>query len=216
MAKNRGFISGITGRLGNTTSGYYRGAYITRVLAEKVSNPRTRRQETVRARFKALTQLASAFMPIFDNSGAHGLTQYSRHKRHSEFNCFTHLNWDMVSASNPFDVEVSYADLIVGKGKLPQVSFAAPSFEETNSIQCAFIGNNDEPGADSSDSVYLFAYSPELGKGLLSAPVSRSEQSITLNTPLGWNGTTVHVYGVTVSGSNVASDGAYVGSGTIN
>lgn len=216
MAKNRGFISGITGRLGNTTSGYYRGAYITRILAEKVSNPRTRRQETVRARFSVLVKLASAFMPIFDNSGAKGLTKYSRHKRHSEFNCFTHLNWEQVSASNPFDVEVNYAGLIVAKGKTPPVQFAAPSFEDTNSIQCTFIGNSDAEGADSSDSVYLFAYSPELGKGLLSAPVSRSEQSITLNTPMSWNGTMVHAYGMVISNEGVASDGVYVGSGSIN
>lgn len=216
MAKNRGFIAGITGRLGNTTSGYSRGAYITRVLAEKVSNPKTRAQETVRARFKALVALASAFMPAFDNSGARGLSQYSRHKRHSEFNCFTHLNWENVSASNPFDVEVNYADLILGKGKCPQVSFAAPSFEETNQVSCTFVGNTDQEGADSSDEVYLFLYSPELGKGLLSSPVSRSEQSITAVTPLGWNGTTVHVYGLVKNAKGIAADSVYVGSGSIN
>ena len=216
MAKNRGFICGITGRLGNTTSGYYRGKYITRILAEKVSNPRTRRQETVRARFKELVALASAFMPAFDDSGAKGLTKYSRHARHTEFNCFTHLNWEKVSASNPFDVEISYADLVMGKGKLPQVSFAAPSFEETNTVQCAFIGNSDQEGADSSDSVYLFLYSPELRKGLLGAPVSRSEQTITVSTPLGWNGTTVHVYGLTLNDKGEAAESQYVGSGTIN
>lgn len=216
MAKNRGFIAGITGRLGNTTSGYSRGAYITRVLAEKVSNPKTRKQETTRARFKTMVELASAFMPAIDNSGARGLSQYSRHKRHSEFNCFFHLNFDKVSASNPFDVEVAYAEIVCAKGKCPQVSFAAPSFAETNTISCTFVGNSDAQGADSGDSVYLFAYSPELGKGIVSAPVSRSEQSITLNTPLAWNGTTVHVYGFVVSDKNVASDSSYVGTGSIN
>lgn len=216
MAKNRGFICGITGRLGNTTSGYYRGKYITRILAEKVSNPRTRKQMTIRARFAAMSKLASAFMPAYDNSGARGLSKYSHHARHTEFNCFTHLNWEKVTASNPYDVEVSYAELKVASGKLAEVTFAAPSFEETNSIQCAFIGNSDAPGADSSDSVYLFAYSPELGKGMVSAPVSRSEQSITLYTPLGWNGTTVHVYGFVINDKNEASESSYVGSGSIN
>ena len=144
------------------------------------------------------------------------LHKMAQSARNSEANSFMHINFDLVSASNPFDVEVNYADLKIADGKLPEVSFAAPSFEETNSIQCAFVGNSDAEGADSSDSVYLFAYSPELGKGLLSAPVSRSEQSITLDTPLGWNGTTVHVYGFTVNEKGVASDSSYVGSGSIN
>ena len=160
----------------------------------------------------AAAELASEFLPAV-KLGLHKMAQSARN---SEANSFMHLNFDSVSASNPFDVEVSYADLKIADGKLPEVSFAAPSFEETNSIQCAFIGNVEAEGADSSDSVYIFAYSPELGKGLLSAPVSRSEQSITLNTPLGWNGTTVHVYGFTVNGTGVASDSCYVGSGSIN
>lgn len=209
---NSGILGGFSGKVGTVVGYISRGKAFMRHYVKNVQNPRTRKQQTQRTRFGVIVALASEFLPAV-KLGLHKMAQSARN---SEANSFMHLNFDSVSASNPFDVEVSYADLKIADGKLPEVSFAAPSFEETNSIQCAFIGNVEAEGADSSDSVYLFAYSPELGKGLLSAPVSRSEQSITLNTPLGWNGTTVHVYGFTVNGTGVASDSCYVGSGSIN
>lgn len=209
---NSGILGGFSGKVGTVVGYISRGKAFMRHYVKNVQNPRTRKQQTQRTRFGTTVALASEFLPAV-KLGLHKMAQSARN---SEANSFMHINFDSVSASNPFDVEVNYADLKIADGKLPEVSFAAPSFEETNCIQCAFVGNSDAEGADSSDSVYLFAYSPELGKGLLSAPVSRSEQSITLDTPLGWNGTTVHVYGFTVNEKGVASDSSYVGSGSIN
>lgn len=210
MAKSQGFVLPFTGRVGRTTTGYRAGRYITRVIPDvKPTGDPTREQLTQQARFAKLGNL----MSVINSALQKGLNHLSRTYA---FQQGVKLNSAAVTASNPYDVEVSYAELVVSKGKLPEVSFAAPNFQETNVIRCAFTGNDGAEGADSGDSVYVLAYSPELNQALLSAPVSRSENSVVLNTPLGWNGTMVHVYGFAVRNRNVVSNSAYVGSGTIN
>lgn len=210
MAKSQGFVLPFTGRVGRTTTGYRAGRYITRVIPDvKPTGDPTTAQKIQQARFAKLGNL----MSVINAALQKGLNHLSRTYA---FQQGVKLNAAAVTASNPIDVEVSYADLVVSKGKLPAVSFAAPSFPETNTISVDFVGNMDQEGADSADQVYILAYSPELNQAMLSSPVSRSERTVIMITPLGWNGSTVHVYGFAIRNRSVVSNSAYVGTGTIN
>lgn len=57
-------------------------------------------------------------------------------------------------------------------------------------------------------------------EGLLSAPANRSDGTLSLTVPAGWNGLTVHVWGFTVGtkknfNKDLASITTYIGNGTI-
>ena len=210
MAKSQGFVLPFTGRVGRTTTGYRAGRYITRVIPDvKPTGDPTKEQIEQRAKFGFIANLMSTFI-ISLRMGLNHLDPTYAYQQGIK------LNFPKVSLNGQGQPQITYADIELSKGKIPNASFAAPSFEETNTIQVSFTGNVSEVGAKSTDEVYIVAYTPDLNAALVSAPQPRTAQSITINTPLGWNGCHVYVYGFVVRSARVVSDSAYVGTGTIN
>lgn len=210
MAKSQGFILPFTGRLGKTTTGYRAGRYISRVIPDaKPTGEPTESQEKQRIKFGFIANLMSALTEPL-KMGLNHLDPTYAYQQGIKLN-FTHVQ---LSAQN--DPSISYSEMILSKGKIPNASFAAPSFEETNSILVEFVGNQSEVGAKDTDNVYIIAYSPQLNAALISTPNPRTGHADEIVTPLGWNGVTVHVWGFVVRSKRVVSDSVYVGTGTIN
>ncbi|MBR6844230.1 MAG: hypothetical protein IKM79_03915 [Bacteroidales bacterium] len=201
------------GKIGNVVTYITRGKNIVRIYTDTVGNPRTDKQQIVRARFSKLTKLGSDFTSALSI----GFSYLAKQRRNFPGNNFITGNWEAVSASSPDEVTVNYAELKVAQGPLPEVTFGAVDWgsEEHLTIAVTFDGNVGTPRTDSDDEVYIFAYVPELGQGLLSSPAVRSAGEISLTVPAGWNGMTAHLWGFAVGkGSNnngQVSDSAYVG-----
>ena len=210
MAKSQGFILPFTGRLGKTTTGYRAGRYISRVIPDvKPTGEPTESQREQRLIFGRLGEVMSAFntalqMGLNNVNPTYGYQQGMKR------------NFDACSLNGGGEVVIDYTAIELAKGHVVEVSFAAPSFDETNNVEVGFNGNTDYPDAKQTDQVYIVVYDPKQNKALVSSPVLRTSVQTHIQTPLGWNGAEVHVYGFTVRNRREVSNSAYIGTGTIN
>ena len=188
--------------------------YIRTAAPEKERTP-TERQAIVRSRFKVISELAAQAK----NALKLGLKKKAKQLKCSVYNTFTKLNWDNVRSNMPGVTTVNYPEVILAVGNVPNVRFGSPNFDEPLSITVTFQGNADMIDADATDKVYMYAYCPDTGEGILTDSVSRSASTITMNVPTNWNGMKVHVWGFVIGGENgltdEPSDSVYIGTGNI-
>ena len=78
-------------------------------------------------------------------------------------------------------------------------------------ISIPFLPHAEGERASGDDEVYLYAYCPEAGEGVLSAPAYRKSGSVQLTLPERWQGKEVHLYGFAVDYRGEASGTAYIG-----
>jgi hypothetical protein len=210
MGKSQGFVLPFTGRVGRTTTGYRAGRYITRVIPDvKPSGDPTFDQLLQRAKFGKLGAVLSP-INVALRFGLNHLDPTFAYQQGMK------LNFDAVSGNDPRSITINFTNLIVSKGNLKGADFAAPSFEETNTVEVNFVGHASTEEQDANDKVYLLVYSDDLNAAILSEPVLRSATKVTVSTPLGWNGSRVYVYGFTFRNKRNVGTSVYVGSGTIN
>lgn len=210
MAKSQGFVLPFTGRVGRTTTGYRAGRYITRVIPDVApTGDPSESQVKQRIKFGFLANLMSALTEPLKMGLNHLDPTYAYQQG-------IKLNFAQVSLSAQNVPSITYANMVVSKGKIPNATFAAPSLEETNRISVNFDGNSTAVGAKDTDEVYIMAYCPTLNAALVSRPNPRTATSVSIDTPLGWNGSVVHVWGYVVRSARMVSNSVYVGTGTIN
>lgn len=205
------------GKLGNTYGRKVHGVALNALMPGARGNKNaTEEMRDIQLRFKTLAQMASAFIA----SIAIGLKTRAKAigPLVSPFDAFIKDNWGATHAEGGV-VEVDYGDIKIADGKLPEVAFGSPNFEEPLRVSVAFTPNSDTPGADADDEVRLVVYQPDSNKSVMSAPVQRSTATIELALPSTWSGMTVHVYGFTVgagtTNKGIVSDGSYIGTGNV-
>ena len=216
MSKNfKGYMGDQIGKLGTAVGRRWKRKMVYAAYQGRVKNPRTEDQMLVRARFKQLGEMSGSFL----NAIKLGLAIQAEKHDYTEVDHFIKRNWNAVTASEPDEVTVDFGALVVSEGHLTEVSFKTPSFAEEKKVTVAFDSNSDSEDAKGDDKVYLFVYQPDINRGVMTLPVSRSAGTITATVPARWSGMQVHVYGFTVGGdpSNMGnpSDSTYIGSGTI-
>ena len=218
MAKIKSSSLGLfSGKIGNVVTYITRGKNIVRIYTDTVANPNTNKQQLVRARFAALGKLSSDFLGAIDL----GFAYRAKQRRNFPANNFMMANWEAVSASSADDVTVDYASMKLAAGPLSEVEFGTPDWgaQEHLTIAVPFTDNTGAPRTDANDEVYIFAYVPELGQGVLSTASTRSTASVSITVPTSWNGMTAHLWGFTVGqGSATAgtvSDSVYIGNGEV-
>ena len=213
---NQGYLGAQIGKLGNAVGRMWKGRPVMAVYQPNVHNPRTEAQQIVRARFAVLAQLSSAFL-----SGIReGMGFEAKRYRLTEGNVFIRRNYSQVTAASPDDVSINYSGLSVSDGNCPEASFGQVDFGTGQHLQISapLTGGGDQPGADDNDSVYLFAYCPEMKQGVLGSAAKRSAASVAVNVPARWDGMDVHVYGFVVSCNRqhpTTSATTYCGSGEV-
>ena len=212
-----GILDGFVGKVGTVVGSFWKGLPVMRAYKRVVGNPNTNAQQLVRARFAAIGSLASAFLYAIRL----GLKQVARSKKMTEGDVFVQLNWDCVQASDPSAATVDYTELVIAKGSLPEVLFGNATFTEPLQVNVTMSDTSGVIGANANDVVYIFAYSPEAGAGVISdGRNKRSDASASLNVPAYWNGHRVHVWGFAIgAGSDnagVISNSRYLGAGTIS
>lgn len=177
-----------------------------------VKNPRTEQQLLNRAKFAALGSMSQAFLPAI----MIGFNKLARRLTLTEGNVFVKRNYGAVEATTPDSVTIDYSAIKVSDGRLPEVLFGSPNFDTPLTVEAAFTPNSDDPQASVEDTVYLFVYNSEDGRGVMSEGAARSTASTSVTVPGSWNGVKVHVWGFVVDKKGLCSRSTYVGSGNIS
>ena len=206
MAKQQnGYLGGYSGRLGPVVGYMWRGKWCLRTKPAKVHNPRTDRQQSHRHLFKAMVQFASHQSQVLRV----GMRQVSRDEGMTEQNLFVSLNSQSFSLVDG-TLQVDYSRLLFGCGPVAPVAFGRPVVDERRVLTVTFERNPLHMRSSGEDTVYLYAYCPAAGRGLLSAPVYRRMQSLSMMLPDEWEGEEVHLYGLVTDYAGRASQSVYV------
>lgn len=212
---NRGILDGFFGKVGTVVGSFWKGTPVMRAYVRRIHDSKNNSQLLVRARFTAISDLASAFLSAIRL----GLHNDASRSRTTEANVFVKKNWEAVQATTVDSVTIDYADLEVANGSLPGVQFGTADFDTPQQVEVAFDTNEEIDKTSLDDQVYLFVYCPDSKGGILSAPVKRSVKSISIMVPSYWGGMKVHLWGFTLGGdifnAGLTSDSVYIGSGNI-
>lgn len=215
----KGILDGFVGKVGTVCGSFWKGKAVMRSMPRKKaagSYNFSEAQQLVQTRFAAITSLAGAFL----NAIRIGYKMVAKRKQMTEGDIFVIENWGYVHADTPGNATVDFTELTIAKGNLPEVSFGSVKYDTPLTVEAPITAGEVPVGADSTDLVYIFVYSPEAGAGLLSEPVTRGDESAILAVPSYWNGHRVHVWGFAVGGGNddagIRSNSRYLGSGTIS
>ena len=207
-----GILSDFKNKIGTVVGRHWKSwKYTTSAYVREVKNPRTEAQQLQRARFAAIGAMSSAFLPAI----MEGFNQLARRLVLTEGNVFVKRNIGAVEATSPTSVTIDYSAITVSEGRLPEVQFGSPDFDTPLTVEVSFTGNTDDPEADAADTVHIFAYNAEDGRGILSEGAARSAGSASVTVPGSWNGVKVHVWGYVVNAKGICSRSTYIGSGNI-
>ncbi len=217
MSKNfMGYLGDQIGKLGTAVGAKWKRKMIYRAYQKNVRNPKTARQQLVRARFLLLQELAQQFYP----ATLKGLHATGESRQCTEGNCFVNLNYNKVSGSTPEALEVSIPELTLSSGPVPVVTVGS-TLDVTTPGQVGVTitdGNSDEQWAHADDEIYAFAYCPSAKRGRLSAAASRSDSTVRVTgLPAAWSGLEVYVFLFVVGGpashyAGMASQTLYCGT----
>lgn len=213
MAINNG---GVYGKNRNKAGGVvwfkWNALQVFREYISQVSNPRTDKQQIVRARFKGCMRIARMVRRAL-NTAMHSIC---RSMSTTVYGWCVQKNWEAVSASSPDDVTINWTEVVISEGNCDGVSFGTIDWGATEhlTITANFSGNLSATNS-ADDEVYILAIVPEINKALMSSPAVRSTGEVSLTCPADWNGMQVHLYGFVVSKDEPTmgnpSDSVYIG-----
>lgn len=205
MAKQRfGINDAYRGTVGTVIGYEWRGRWCLRARPTQVHNPRTPKQQNNRQLFKQMVAMASNMKPAIRK----GLHVASMQQGMTEGNLFVRLNKDCFALDSEGGLAVEWGSLRLSSGTLATPLFT--SVTEGEALQIDFEPCAEGERASRDDVVYVYAYCPEAGEGMLSNPVARRERRVDLRLPWAWQGATVHLYGFAVDLDGRASDSVYI------
>ncbi len=212
---NQGILDGFSGKVGTVVGMFWKGKPVMRGYKRFIKDRHSEAQLIVRLRFAELSRLSS----VFREASLLGFANRSKAHGNTEMNNFVQLNWEAVSANTRAEVNVEYSALQLSAGSLVPVLYGAVSYATPQTVEVGFEGCLDYPGTSERDKVYLFAYNPTSGRGMLGTGADRRSGKATLTVPASWAGEQVHLWAFVVGGGNenkgMASVSTYLGEGTI-
>ena len=202
-------------KVGDGVTRRWRGLKVVAAYNPNPKNPQTDSQQANRGKFGTLSEFARCLANAIDTA----MTYQLRNSKVFPRAWFMKTNKGIVTPSGSGFV-VTYADAKISKGTLPGVIFGSPDFDTPEQVEVSFVSNEQLDGTSLDDRVYIAVYNPTAEAAVLSAPVKRSAQSISVMVPSVWGGNAVHVYGFTMSEATdvdvKVSDSMYIGTGTIS
>lgn len=207
MAKTKnGILDGFEGKVGTVVGYRWKGVECMRAMNAYPHDPKTQAQMRCRGLFRTLSQLGSDMLQAirigFRGPAASGHT--------TEYNCFIRANKQCVAPTDD-GVRVDYAALSLADGILGNAEFEESQVDHMQLDVAFHPGTNGRGG----DYVLLYAYTPGMRQGLLSAPVYRFQRQACLTFPASWSGHEVHLYGFCWNSNLKASPSCYVGRLTL-
>lgn len=132
MARLQGISGGLSGKTGSYTFRQSRGQTIVSQYQPIVKNPNTQGQQSQRAKFKLMSQLAAIMAPGF---GTMGVTKRPGKQTPSQRNAFVQLNMPLVEVDSSADNEV------IAKIPMDQLKLTSSFREELGEINCSKVGS---------------------------------------------------------------------------
>ena len=206
-----GILGPFTGRVGTVVGYRWKNTHCMRAYVEHIRYPNTESQQRERDWFVSMVRFAAQARPALKL----GMKHHAKEAGMTEGNFFVMLNKQHFSHTDG-QVEVDYSKLHLSFGPAADVYFHEARFEEDQTVVVDFEKNRLQLRASSEDSVYLYAYAPGLGQGLLSAPVARRSKSVRFRLPEWWSGREVHLYGFVVDKDGRPSNSTYIGVGRVD
>lgn len=223
MSKNiKGVLGEQYGKVGPVVARKFREENVYSAYQKNVANPRTDAQETHRARFKAMSELAHniACGAIF------GFRTAAKGTNLSPRNLFQKTNWKCISATGHGTHNIDYTGMAVSKGGLSNIHPDIPEFDVPMQVKIDFEENGIPCQRTKNDKAYIYVYSPDAKQGILSEPIEIADGTGRVKVPSHWNGMKVHVWmfcrneGPEVPEFGIqageCSPSAYCGSGNIS
>ena len=200
MSKNNmGYLGDQIGKLGTAVGFKWKGKMVYRAYQGKVRNPKTERQQLVRARFQLLVELARQMRAAI----VKGFNYEANRRKWIPQNCFMNLNYNKVTGASPEAVSIDMSQVEVSKGSVAEVTLSPTLDTSTPGTVTVTVAdaNLDDESASRNDEIYAFVFCPDAGRGVLSVPVARTVgASITVSCPTSWSGLEVHVYVFVIGG----------------
>lgn len=208
----QGILGGFRNKVGTVIGFFWKGKAVMR--GYKDLGPKsnyTEGQLLVQTRFGALGKLAVVLLDAITL----GFYKRGAQKKMTASNIFIKKNWEMTHSTVPGIATIDYPELVLSMGKLHNVDYGTPSFDNPLEIEVTY--SPVSPLDDSNDKVYMVAYSPDANEALVSEAANRDTGRINMTVPSHWNGLKVHVWGYTQSATDgkLVSDSSYIGTGNI-
>ena len=178
---DNGFMGGFSGRLGPAVGFERFGRWYLRALPRMVTNPRTEAQQEHRAMFKQEVQLAAQMRWAVNR----GMKEVAHRMGLTAQNLFVKANQQAFSLVDG-ELRVDYPTLQVSLGPVAPVAITNVECGVMNDerlITIHFEKNPEHRASNAYDSVYLWVYSPEAGKGYLTNAVYRRAKRIDVLLP---------------------------------
>ena len=206
MAKQaNGYLGGFNGKLGPAIGYCWNGKWCLRARPQAVRNPRTEAQVMHREAFKAQVQLAARMR----RGVMAGMTAEARQMGMTAYNLFVSLNQQAFSIVDGV-MATDYSLLQVSCGPVAPVAFGEAAIDENNVLTVSFEPNPLRMRAGNYDGVRIYAYSPSLGSGYLSAPVYRRSKRLCVSLPDEFAGQELHIYGFVQDEEGRCSETEYI------
>ena len=195
-------MGGFTGKLGTAVGYMWRGVWCMRAHNPFPANPRTPKQVAHREMFKQEVQLAASMRWAINKS----FKEVSYGMGMTPYNLFVHLNQHAFSLEEGV-FTVDYSALRLSTGPLEEAVYEAPEWTADNVLTVRFARG----GGKWSDYVRLYVHCPEVGVGILTAPVYRNDKKVSVMLPTKFAGREVHVYGLVSNDEGMWAETTYVG-----
>ena len=207
----KGITGPFVGRLGPAVGYMWKGKNCVRAYRPHISFPNTEGQMQERSWFVGMVRFASCATQVLRM----GLHRQADEAGMTEGNYFVMLNKRHFVREGG-KVTVNYSKLLLAAGPAADVYFRAPQFKADETVTVEFEKNALSLRASGEDKVYLYAYAPAAGQGLLSAPALRRSKQLSVRLPEAWSGLEVHLYGFVTDRDGRPSNSTYIGVGRVN
>ena len=209
-----GILGTVVGKLGPVVGYRWRGRPVFRAYVAHIHYPDTALQQAERRWFVAMVRFASAARQAL----LMGFREAALRAGMTEGNYFVLSNKRFfhrapAAASDGQQLpspRVDYDRLVLSKGPVAPVLPTSRTVDPDGVLVVGFDRNRHQLRSRSSDRVYLYVHNATTGRGLLSAPVARSEGSVAMRLPDGWAAHDLHCYLFAVDRQGRASASAYV------
>ncbi|MBO7490443.1 MAG: hypothetical protein J6T88_09210 [Bacteroidales bacterium] len=207
---NNNLVGGFSGQTGNMIGYMWRGKWYVRSKPKQYRDACTEQQVAQRSLFRNMVAFAGKAKYVLRL----GLHQASLDNHITECNYFIRINKGCFSMEEG-EFVVDYIDLVLSEGPVAPVAFKAVQVIDETTVRIGFDKNPEHRAVKPGDSVYLAGYSPEHDMFMLSAPFSRSSESVEMKFPSEWAGSQLHLWGFVCDGLGNASPDEYIGCGVL-
>jgi hypothetical protein len=179
MAKiNSSVLGPFIGTLGPVTGFMRNGKNVLRTSTSSIKNKRTPLQLAQREKIR----VCNRFTKAFTRTGFFRKTFPAYGHTGTGFNRATGALMNLAITGAYPEMELSYAQVLISKGKLPGVQNAKVVRKVNDILQFSFTDNSANGSASPNDSIILVAYAPDLQQAIFTLNGGfRKDKKATLN-----------------------------------